>query len=531
MSKSEKKIPSLKSQSAWLLFAKFVGYFFAFLLPLIVVRILSQEQVGTYRFIFLLIVNAAGILPLGFSMSVYYFLSRSPEDRPRTILNILLFNFMVGGIACLVLFLFPQILGIFFENDELIRLAPIAGLVIWLWIFAVFLEVVAVANREPKIASTFIILSQFTKTLFMTCAVVFFANVESILYAAMIQASLQIAILLFYLNSRFPKFWASFDLVFFRKQLVYALPFGFAGVLWILQTDIHNYFVAYKFGESDYAIYAYGCFEFPLITMLYESISSVMIPRMSELQSRGETQEIIETNIRAMNKVALTFLPIFAFLMILATPLFITLFTEKYLAGVPIFRINILLLPVYILLLDPIARAYEDLGRFLLKFRILLITGLVIALWFGIQYLDLRGIISIVVISVVLERIITFIKISKVLSLRLEHIYLLKTIGKTALAALFSGMILLGFYLLSKDSLYQFCLIAVESVLALIGTDRFIGLFGGGLYLGICLAIFVPVYYLFAHLFGVIEEEEKEYLRNLIGKYRIFSKNRQDQNP
>ncbi|MCB1025744.1 MAG: oligosaccharide flippase family protein, partial [Acidobacteria bacterium] len=329
MSEQEQKIPSLKSQSAWLLFAKVVGYFFAFLLPLLVVRFFTLEQVGTYRFIFQVIMDLVGILPLGVSMSVYYFLSRSPEDRPRTIINILLFNFVVGGIACSTLFFFPQVLGIVSENKEIVRLAPKAGIVVWLWIFGIFLEVVAVANREPKVATTFIILSQFTKTFFMTCAVVVFSTVDAILYAAMVQAIFQIGILLWYLSSRFPKFWTSFQIRFFKKQLAYALPFGFAGVLWIMQSNIHNYFVEARFTSSQYAIYAYGCFEFPLITMLYESISSVLIPRMSELQSRGETSKIIETAISAMNKIALTFLPIFAFLMIVATPLFITLFTDK----------------------------------------------------------------------------------------------------------------------------------------------------------------------------------------------------------
>ena len=525
MTQTEKKIPSLKSQSAWLLSAKFVGYFFAFLLPLIVVRVFSKEQVGSYRLIFQFIVNAVGILPIGISMSVYYFLSRSQENRSRTILNILLFNFVAGGIAFLVLFFFPGLLGSILQSEEMTRLAPKAGIVIWLWIFGIFLEVVAVANREPRIAAGFIILSQFTKTLFMICAVVVFVTVDSILYAAMVQAALQILILLWYLSSRFPQFWKSFELGFFRKQLKYALPFGFAGVLWILQTDLHNYFVFYNFGEEKYAIYAYGCFEFPLISMLYESISSVLIPKMSELQERGETQKIIETAIAAMNKVALTFLPIFAFLMILSTPLFITLFTKEYIEGVSIFRINLLLLPVYILLLDPIARAYEEVGRFLLKFRIFLIIGIILALWFGLEHFDLRGMIGIVVVSIVIDRIVTLIKLRKILDLKMEDISLLNTIGKTFLATLCSAVVLFFFYWFSKDSLYPQCIGLSSDVLSLAGIESLANLFGGSLYLGICLLVFSPVYYFFANLFGVIDEDEKDIVRGLGAKIGgIFGK-------
>ncbi|HLM01409.1 MAG TPA: oligosaccharide flippase family protein, partial [Pyrinomonadaceae bacterium] len=252
MNETGQKKPSLKSQSAWLLFAKFVGFAFAFLLPLLVVRFLSQEKVGVYRQVFLIIANAVSILPLGFSMSAFYFLNRErAEKRGAVVFNILLFNFVVGGAACLTLFLFPQLLGNLFNNAEMTSLAPLIGVVIWLWIFSAFLETVAVANQESRLATAFIILAQLTKTALMALAVIIFSTVESFLYAAMAQAGLQTLVLLVYLNNRFPRFWTTFDFAFFRVQMFYALPFGLAGLLWTLQTDVHNYFVGHRFSAAE----------------------------------------------------------------------------------------------------------------------------------------------------------------------------------------------------------------------------------------------------------------------------------------
>lgn len=62
---------SLKSQSAWLLAAKIIGFGFSFMLPLMIVRFLDQEAVGHYREAFQIITNAIVLLPLGFSMSAY----------------------------------------------------------------------------------------------------------------------------------------------------------------------------------------------------------------------------------------------------------------------------------------------------------------------------------------------------------------------------------------------------------------------------------------------------------------------------
>ena len=287
------KQKSLKSQSAWILFAKITGFAISFLLPPLIVRSLTQEKVGVYRQAFQVIIDAVAILPLGFSMSAYYFLNRGAEYRKATILNILLFNFLVGGLVCAGLYFYPQLLGNLYQNDEMTQLAPKIGVVIWLWIFSAFLEVVAVGNKEAGIATGFIVLAQLTKTVLMAGAVIFFASVEAFMYAAMIQAALQTLILLFYLKSRFPGFWREFDLSFFREQLFYALPFGFAGLLWTLQTGIHTYFVGNRFSKAEYAIYAYGCFQLPLLTMLGESAGVVLISRMSELQARGEKPEIL----------------------------------------------------------------------------------------------------------------------------------------------------------------------------------------------------------------------------------------------
>jgi len=145
------KTPSLKSQSASLLFAKTIGFVFSFLLPLLVVRFLTQDKVGVYREVFQVIATAVSILTLGVSMSAYYFLARETERRAgAAVLNILIFNFAVGGAACLLLFFFPQLLGNIFRSDEITQLAPRIGVVIWLWIFSAFLETVAVANQEAR---------------------------------------------------------------------------------------------------------------------------------------------------------------------------------------------------------------------------------------------------------------------------------------------------------------------------------------------------------------------------------------------
>lgn len=512
--KTEKEV-SLKTQSAWLLFAKVVGFFFSFLLPLLVVRLLSQEQVGVYRQSFQVIVNAIAILPLGFSMSAYYFLNREKEKRGAAIINILLFNFVVGGLACLALFVYPQLLGNIFQSAEMTRLAPRIGVVIWIWMFSTFLETVAIANKEARLATGFIILAQFSKTILMVGAVLIFTTVEAFIYAAMIQGALQTIILLYYLNLRFPRFWSSFSFSFFREQLIYAVPFGLAGILWTLQNDIHNYFVGYRFGEAEYAIYTIGCFELPLLSMLTESVVSVLIPRMTELQAANDKREMIRLTARAMQKLSFFYFPVFVFLFITAQTFILTLFTRHYLASVPIFLINLTLLPFQIIITDPIVRAYKELGRFLLVLRVFILVLLISALYFGIWHFDLSGMITIVVLISLIEKITAETVILRKLGVRRSDFALLKNVGKTAAASLIAGIVTFFVYIEIRD----FMLKVGEHLAQDVFTApklAVVNFFGGSLTLLISGSVFVVFYLFSANFLHIIEEDEKQTIKSLL---------------
>lgn len=509
------KKQSLKSQSIWLLVAKIVGFAFSFILPLLIVRYLPQEKVGQYRESFQVIANAVVLLPLGFSMSAYYFLAREKERHGAAILNILLFNLIVGGIACLFFFLFPQALASLFRSDDMLRLSPLIGLVIWIWIFSTFLETVAIANQEAKVATFFIILAQMTKTLLMGIAVFSFATVESFLYAAIVQGVLQTVILLIYLRARFPGFLTSFDYAFFLEQARYAMPFGFAGILWMAQNDIHNYFVGYKFTSSEYAIYAYGCFEVPLIAMLSESVTSVLIPRMNELQQRGDRDEMIRLTTRATEKLSFFYFPIYVFLFITANTFIITLFTENYAASASVFIINITILPFSVIITDPILRSYKELGRVFLLTRLTVLMTMVAVLYYSLPYLGLTGIISVAVGAIIIEKCIAEGMIIAKLGMSWRHISLLKNVGKTAIAALIAGVFTYFVYQAAHVYLQQLGQHFAEETFHTKALST-LNFFGGSLVLVISAAIFTPIYILSANLMGLIDEDEKLAVRRIV---------------
>ena len=523
MNETVRRRSSLTNQSAWILFAKVIGFGLNTLFPLLIVRYLTQDNVGVYRQAFLVASNAVLVLPLGFSMSAYYFLNREPEKHSSAVFHILIFNFVMGGLAFLALFLFPQILGSAFQSQEMARLAPPIGVLIWLWIFSSFLETVALALQEARLAAFFIVFAQLVKTALMTGAVLFYSNVDSLIYATILLFVVQTIVLLIYLHRRFPFFWTNFDFAFFRRQMAYALPFGLSVLLYVGQTDIHNYFVSHGFSAAEFAIYSQGCFQLPLIAMLYESVGAVMIPRMSQLQHQDKKREMLLMTVNATQKLAFFYFPIFCYLMVVGYEFITTLFTKEYAASVPIFRVNLLALPLFSLVVDPVIRAYPEAARWLLKLRIAIVVALLGLFWFGIGRFDLIGMISIVVAAILFEKIAAAWISGRMLGVRREDAVLLKTIGKIAIAAAASGLALFLFYLLGKDVLLQASLNASQRLLSFVDLKKGADLIGGGIFLGVCLAIYGTIYLILANWLGAIERDDKE---KVLGMWRRLTRRR-----
>jgi glycosyltransferase involved in cell wall biosynthesis/Na+-driven multidrug efflux pump len=431
---------SLTLRAAWYLFAKTVAFLLSFALPLLLVRRLSQNEFGLYKQVFLVVGTALNVVPLGVGMSAFYFLPRERERQGQVVFNIILFYLLMAGAASLTLCLWPQLWITIFNSTDLVQYAPLIGVVILLWIISSFLEVAAVAHQEYRLATVFVIASQFSKTGLLLAGAMWFSSVWALIYAAIIHGLLQTIVLTFYLRSRFGAFWRSFKWPLMRKQLAYSLPLGIAAIIGV-QSDLDNYFVSNRFGATAYAIYAIGCFQLPLVSILSDTVGSVMIPRVSYLQKFGRSREIIELTAKMVRKLSAIYFPLFLFLLLLGREFITVLFTSRYLASYPIFAINLTLIPLAILTsgCDPIMRAYAEHRYFPLKTRVAVLVVLVATLWLGTKRLGMVGTISIVIAVNLIERVVTAIKVGHILGLTRKDIFLLKDVGKVVVATAIAG--------------------------------------------------------------------------------------------
>jgi O-antigen/teichoic acid export membrane protein len=446
--------PSLRTQAFWLTAARVVSVLIQMAVPIILVRVISKTELGLYRQVLLYVNTAASLAALGVNNSVFYFMPREPERGGQIALNILLYNVFMGSIPLLVLVFYPGVLGDVFRAPALEPYAIYLGALVLLLISGAFLEMLPSALRDVKASTVIIVGVQFTKAVMFTGTALLFPSVRSLLTVGMVHHSVQIAVLLRYMHKTFGRFWSNFDWSFFRRHISYATSLGVFGLLMVVQRDINGYFISASFTPAEFAIYAIGCTQVPMVRILVDSVSTVMAIRVSELQSQGAHKEILRLIARAVNRLAAVQFPIAAALLVMGRDLIILMYTKAYESSADIFVIQSLALLIGVFLVDPVFRAYRELIRYMIIVRIVVVLGLIAGLYFSIQHFGLIGAVLASLAAAMSERAaLSWIALRK-LKITIQDLSLFADLLKVSAVTVTTGLIAYAIRnLMSPDAL------------------------------------------------------------------------------
>ena len=355
--------------------------------------------------------------------------------------GIVLYYLAVTSIAGFLLALRPQIIAQLLENTALTSVGVLIGVTVVFYVTSTVFESIVVANGEPQLGAIVIIVSNLCRSFTLLIAAVVWGNVQAIAWGALLYSFVQCGLMAVYMTSRFPGRSTLFDLRTIREQLSYTIPLGAAGLLWSLQLDVHNYFISHQFGAAAFAIYSQGVFQLPLIGILADSVLSVLIPRVSALQQADARADIIALTAKVMRTLAFAYFPMFIFLSVMAKDVIILLFTVKFLPSVMIFRVNLLMLPLSIVMVDPVMRAYKEQRFWMLYLNGVMLFVLVIVLKFRIASLGLVGTISCVVGVQYASRLLLAFHVARFLDVTRKELPMLIDVVKIAAASAVGGLI------------------------------------------------------------------------------------------
>lgn len=407
-----------------------------FITPFVLVRVLTQADYGVWRMIFVVVSTLHAAIGFNISNSAAFFIPRGELEPKRVLATIYVFNLVMGIIVLLVLWLLPGPVVWIFKSEGLSGLLPMAGLILLLWNLSRAMNLVPIALGRSAVSASFLAATESAKSVFILVPALLSPSLPVILAGFLVWSFLRALIAVRYFFHRLEVRWRNVDWKTLKRMLAYSTPYGLTSVIALIFLKYHQFLVGHFFDEAQFAIYAVGTLQVPLMMSVLESTSKVVTPKIAQLQGQGRHEEVIALSARSMVKLSALFIPVVLVLFGAAEEFITVFFTADYASAVPIFQCNLVELLLALVFVDPVCRAYEELKYLRLKIYGM---GLLVMLVLGKPVVLMYGPIGAVMLTIGTYAMVTsivFLRVRQVLGIRASHRHLLRDLKHVLRAAL-----------------------------------------------------------------------------------------------
>lgn len=311
-------------------------------------RKLSVTDYGSYLQTFLAYDFAVPLLTLGLPSALYYFLPGSEARQKGIILDNMLLLFFAGAAFSIFLSLGgTELIAKRFNNPDLLR--TLKWMIFYpLYTFPVVLGTVLVIKDKVHLNAVYNVITG----VILSSALITSAIITKSFYAPTLVRIILPALFfpfVIYLTFKYvPGKFEKPSISSMWMMLKFAVPLGLASVLGTITLQIANLIVSLLCTPEDFAIYANGAKEVPVVGIITGSIAVVIMADMSQKIKEGNREAALELFRKASSISACFLLPVMCFLMIYANSFVDVLYTSKYEGSVLPFRIYLFILPIRI---------------------------------------------------------------------------------------------------------------------------------------------------------------------------------------
>jgi O-antigen/teichoic acid export membrane protein len=318
---------------------------------MVAARYLSKADYATVRQTFLAYDVAAPLLMLGLPNALYYFLPREESDKRGVIID----NIALLSAAAVVFCIFiaaggSQLLMRRFSNPMLLQTLPWLAAYPLLLMPTAGLSAVLVSAGRARVHAVYSLSFSLALALFGVLATIGTQSFRApVLVRILVPAAfLPVAILLMFGTYsgkvRMPRLQSM------GAMLRYSVPLGFASMLGSLTLQLHSVIVAAMTSPQEFAIYINGAMEIPLIGVVTGSITTVVLADMSALCARGEKVQALRLfHIASIRSAGILF-PVMCYLLVVAKPFILVLYSAAYTESFWPFMLYLLVLPVRVVM-------------------------------------------------------------------------------------------------------------------------------------------------------------------------------------
>lgn len=307
-----------------------------FIMPVVLVRMMSQEDYGLTSQFFTLYTSIYSIAAMGIHTTIFYFCSSvSKTQADKYITNTLLLLFIFSVVCGTILFL-PPVNNILFGDSELGKHSDLIILSIALATVMNMVSPLSTVREDKWGALLFPGFIAFGRIVAIIYTALVFKDVHQMFYWLLIfQFVITLLIVLYTKHNTSLKV----DFCMMKEQLLYSLPFGFAVALQLLSNYFDKLVCIRYLTTTEYAIYSVAFLSIPGIMQIYESLCQVNIVNMSNCYRSGRNNEILPLYGNFVIKVLSFSVPIILVVALYSEEIVEFLYTDSYILSAPYFRL------------------------------------------------------------------------------------------------------------------------------------------------------------------------------------------------
>ncbi len=456
---------SVFAQASPLMLGRALSMVATVLIPLTLARYLAPDSFGTYKQAFLLANTFHYLLQMGMAQSLFYFMPSNSEKRGAFVVQSFIFLSVAGLIGAGICWAGAPIFAVLLNNES------IASLGLWIALYILFqtattpLEPALTASGRLKEAAFSYMATDWLRAILLIVPVVLGGGIVSLMACMAIFAFIRAIVTgILLVTGSIPA--ARPEKKLLSAHLAYALPFAGAVVMSVLHVDFHSFFVSYMTAPAIFAIYSVGCFQLPVVNLLYTPVSEVMMVRIAELSPSRIQAEVPGLFKQASGRLAMAFFPLAGLMLVSGFMLIPFLFTEQYMASVAVFMVAVFEIPLAALPVDGLVRSLGE-TRFLVKSNIVRLVAAIALVPAGYFLFGLPGAAGGHVMSGLINRVMVFMRGRSMLGKPAEGLLPGTAWAKSLVVTLFTSVAaLVVLLIMAKLGQGRFISLALAAVVA-----------------------------------------------------------------
>lgn len=349
-------VKSLSDRAGFLVAANIAKFAIGVVVPMILVRLLSHHDYGSYQQMVLVYNVAVPLLTFGLPTSVFYFNSHVGRERvPTLIVQTSLLLLIAGAIASAAIYLGAPPLARLMNNPGMTQLLAIYGLSVGFVIASEQSLSFLITQNRYGLAVMFEVGEALLRLILLLVPLWlgwgFPGLVSFIVIYSVLRFAIRAAYLFFGSGLRFTGVGGPW---FVRQQLAYSAPIAVMALVTLMGSTFNRGILAASFSPAQYAIYSVGSVVVPIATIFQSSVANVLRAELPGLVRDGHLVEVVRIVRESVRKLSIIMLPSFVFLLVHSYAFITVLFTSSYAESVNVFRIVVWELPLDMLILSVI---------------------------------------------------------------------------------------------------------------------------------------------------------------------------------